>query len=121
MIELFLEMGADIDLDAGGTPAAAAASYGKRRALGTLLSHGASVFSLPSNSSSTSLLHEIVANTNSPHESFQTLNYVCDKFKDLLLPIVDRYDDRGMTALHEAIVFATVGLGVSDFVYRIFA
>lgn len=105
MIELFLEMGADIDLDTGGTPTAAAASYGKRRALGTLLSHGASVFSLPSKYSSTSLLHEIVANTNSPHESFQTLNYVCDNFKDLLLPIVDRYDDRGMTALHEAIVW----------------
>lgn len=104
-IELFLKMGADIDLDTGGTPAAAAASYGKRRALGSLLSHGASILSLPSTRSSTSLLHEIVANTNSPHESFQTLNFVCDGFKDLLLPIVDKYDDRGMTALHEAIVW----------------
>jgi len=105
MISLLLDLGGNIDLDTGGTPAAAAASFAKRKALGFLLSHGATVLSLPSQTSQATLLHEIVANTSSPQESEKTLEFVCQNFRDRFLPVVNNFDDRGLTALHEAIIW----------------
>lgn len=108
MIRLFLEHGADIDLDTGGTPAAAAASLSKREALCELLDRGAITLSLPTTNSQTSLLHEITGYASSPHEAESTMALVCEKYVELFSKIVDNYDNRGLTALHEAIVWANL-------------
>lgn len=109
MIRLFLDLGADVNLDAPGTPACCAAQRGKRDALALLLSRGSSVFTSPTSASGTSLLHEIVgSSTSSPDQSFYTLRFVWKHFRCLFLPVVDNYDDFGFTALHSAIIWANI-------------
>lgn len=108
MIDILLGYGADIDLDRDGTAAAVACRFSKRKALGFLLSRGASILSHPSERSSTTLLHHIVTNRTSPHESERTLRFVCDKFSEKFAPLVDNYDDKGFTALHRAIIWGNI-------------
>lgn len=108
MIRLFLEHGADINLDTGGTPAAAAASRSKREAFCELLDRGAITLCLPTTNSQTSLLHEITACTSSSHEAESTMALVCERYVDLFSDVVDNYDDRGITALNGAIIWANL-------------
>jgi ankyrin repeat protein len=107
MIELLLAKGGDINLDLDGTPAATAAFCSKRKALRYLLSHGAKVVISGSDGPYT-LLHGIVSNANPAYESVATLKMICEEFADLVKPVVDNYDRRGLTALHEAIIWANL-------------
>jgi len=107
MIRLLEEHGGDIDLDADGTPAGTAAMYSKRKALNFLLSRGARLMSSPSAHTST-ILHDIVWNTSSPYESEKTLEMVCDRFRDKVALVVNAYDDRGLTVLHQAIIWGNI-------------
>ena len=107
MIELLLAKGGDINMDRDGTPAATAAFCCKRKALRYLLSHGAKVVTSGSDGPYT-ILHDIVSNANPVYESETTLKMICEEFVDLVKPIVDTYDRRGLTALHEAIVWANL-------------
>jgi ankyrin repeat protein len=115
MIELLLNYGASIDLDTGGTPAAAAASRSKRNSLGYLLSKGASVYSQPTLNSGTTLLHEIVSETSSRHESETTLHLICrnQDFLARFSSVLDNFDERGFTALHEAVIWGSLATVVS--------
>lgn len=110
MIKVLLDFGGDINLDTGGTPAANAAARSKRKALGFLLDHGADVYSEPSKNEEATILHDIVANTVSRHESELTLDFLCanQNFRDKLRPLVNNYDPRGITALHEVIIWGSV-------------
>jgi ankyrin repeat protein len=110
MMELLLELGATLDRDAGGTAAAAAACRSSRKALDYLLRQGASVFTSPSSPESATILHEIVSEGQSLHESERTLEHVCGNDEHLLHlnAIVNNYDSRGFTALHVAITWGSL-------------
>ncbi|KAL1858320.1 hypothetical protein Daus18300_009938 [Diaporthe australafricana] len=110
MIKVLLDFGGNINLDSEGTPAANAAARSKRRALKCLLDHGADVYSEPSKNEEATILHDIVADTVSRHESELTLEFLCDNqtFRDKLSSVVNNYDPRGVTALHETIIWGSV-------------
>ncbi|KAK8050541.1 hypothetical protein PG994_012271 [Apiospora phragmitis] len=107
MIELLLQHRANIDHDTRGTPAAAAAAFCKRKALGVLLRRDASLLSLPSTQSETTLLHEITAGTSSQMESELTMNLIKEEFCNRFDRVVDNFDDRGLTALHQAVIWSS--------------
>lgn len=108
MIELLLDRGANIDHDTDGSPAAAAANFCKRRALGVLLRREASLFSQPSTQSQMTLLHEITSGASSRLESELALELIKDDFCDRFNRVVDNYDDRGLTALHQAVFWGSI-------------
>lgn len=110
MVELLLSYGASIDHDTGGTPAAAAAARSKRMSLHYLLSKGASIYSQPTLNSKVTLLHEIVSETSSRHESEATLRliYSNEDFRKRFDVVMDNYDDRGFTALHQAVIWGSL-------------
>lgn len=108
ILKLYLDIGADINLDQEGTPAACAAARGKKAALKFLLSEGASVLSMPGRELDCTIMHEIVGPLMSPGQSFSTLEFVHENFRDLLVPFVNNYDMFGFTALHEAIIWGNI-------------
>ena len=108
MLRLFLSTGANIDTEQEGTPAACAAARGKTAALGFLLSRGASALSLPVSGYGDTILHEIVSPLVSPDQSYNTLKYIYENFRELLIPFVDNYNMFGFTALHEAIIWGNI-------------
>ncbi|KAM7183836.1 hypothetical protein V8F33_013332 [Rhypophila sp. PSN 637] len=111
MMELLLEHGsATLDLDATGTPAATAADRGCREALDYLLRRGASVFTYPSKPEGGTILHEIISEDKSLHESERTLEYVfgIEQHKVRLSQVINNYDGRGFAALHIAIVWGSL-------------
>lgn len=110
MIDLLLNYGASIDLDTGGTPAAAAASRAKRNSLHYLLSKGASIYSQPTLNSQVTLLHEIVSEASSRHESEATLHliYSNEDLRTRFNAVMDNFDDRGFTALHESVIWGSL-------------
>jgi ankyrin repeat protein len=103
MIKLLVSYGGDINLDEDGTAAGTAAMYSKRNALKYLLSHGAIL-----TGGDCTILHDIVSDATPRYESEKTLEMMCDCFRDLAIPIVNEYDSRGFTALHEAILWGNV-------------
>lgn len=109
MINFLLRLGASPNLDTGrGTPSVYAAAMGKRRALGALLQQGASVKSMPTTDWQRTILHEIVSPMKSAVQSFKTMEFVHERFRDLFVPVVDNYDSSGYTALHLAIIWGNL-------------
>ena len=108
MIELFLNEGVDIDRDEKGTPAACAAAKGKKAALKLLLSREATILSMPARHFGDTLLHEAVGPMMSSPLSSSTLAFLCENFRELLIPVVNNFNSFGFTALHEAIVWGNI-------------
>jgi ankyrin repeat protein len=110
MLELLMEFGATLDLDKTGTAASVAASLSKQKALDYLLRRGASLLRHPSRDVSATLLHDIVSSDASLYESEELLEYIyaIEEHRSRLSSLVNNFDGKGFTALHEAIVWGSL-------------